>query len=270
MSTYVQLDREDIEDWLTSNGWDWDRKPGTAGIYWLHLSPNVAIHFSSTVGSSSSARGHARASANMKLVSKVTGKTLNKKARGQSRFHRTTNWKKNWQAGLMRLKAAYDKSAGFYEAIAEIEDRDAYQAEMKARIEAFPNWSQNDFLSSLHDRVSRGGVLTKKQKDALERMEKRQERREERAEAPRGQEPQDKSKALLNDLRALWVAVPEERDWITDLATQVKRGRGWSSAQGKKVDQLLRRHRREVERARRDPRLRRASAAFVAAWVLSA
>lgn len=267
MSTYVQLDRDDIEDWLTSNGWDWDRKSGTAGIYLLNLSPNVAIHFSSTVGSSSSARGHARASANMKLVSKITGRTLNKKAKGQSRFHRTTNWAKNWQAGLMRLKAAYEKATSFYEAIAEIKDRDAYKAEMLERIEAFPNWSQNDFLSSLHNRVSGNGVLSLKQKAALERMESR------RRPAPAPKPPSgsdDQSEALLADLRALWVAVPEERDWIKDLAAQVKRGRGWSPAQGRKVDQLLRANRREVERARRDPRLRQASAAFLAAWALSA
>lgn len=272
MSTYVQLDRDDIERWLTSNRWDWTLKDGTAGIYLLALSSTVSIHFSSTVGRASEAKGHAKASANMKLVSTVTGRTLNKKAKGQSRFHRTTNWAKNWNDGLLRLKAAYEKSKGFYDALAEIEDQDEYREDLISRIETFPNWSQNDFLSSLHTRLSGGGVLTIKQKEALERMESRSRPSEAPSPAPTPSQPQetpqDQSAALLNDLRALWVVVPAERDWITALAAKVKRGAGWSSTEGRKVDQLLRRYHREIAQAKRDnPKLRQASAAFLAATI---
>jgi len=268
MSTYVQLDRNDIEQWLTSNGWNWGRKSGTAGIYLLNLSRNVAIHFSSTVGSSSSARGHAAASANMKLVSLITGQALNKKAKGQSRFHRTTNWSKNWQAGLVRLKAAYEKSEGFYEAIAEIKDRRAYKTEMTARVEAFPKWSENDFLSSLHNRLTRDGVLTIRQKDALERMENRNKPSAPTAPSTPTVDPGAAADALLGDLRALWVAAPSEREFVTALAAKVKRGGGWSRDEGRRVDQLLKGYKREVEQAKRnDRRLRQASVAFIAAMV---
>lgn len=271
MSTYVQIDRDDIETWLRDSHWDWERKSGTAGIYLLKLSPVVAIHFSSTVGGADTAKGHANASANMKIVSLVTGMTLNKKAKGQSRFHRTTNWRKNWLDGLLRLKAAYTKSQGFYDAIAEIEDRDTYKAEMIARIEAFPEWSKNDFLSSLHDRLARDGVLTSRQKEALERMESQQRKPAAPAPTPAPSESGGQAEGLLNDLRALWVAVPEEREFLTALATQVKRSGRWSRDEGRRVDQLLKDHRREVEHARRsDSRLRQASAAFLAALVTSA
>ena len=269
MSTYVQIDREDIERWLTRNRWDWKRKPGTAGIYLLELSPGVAISFSSTVGGADTAKGHADASANMRLISLITGQTLNKKARGQSRFHRTLKWEKNWQDGLLRLRAAYEKSQGFYDAIAEIEDRVAYKAEMIERVEAFDNWTQMDFLSSLHERLVGDGVLTIKQKEALERMESR---RPQAAPAP-GPATQSgmTTDDMLYDLRALWVAVPDERDFISALASRVKRDGAWSRAEGQAVDQLLRDHRQAVEQAKRSHRqLKRASEAFLVAEFIGA
>jgi len=262
MATYVQIDRDDIEKWLTSNRWDWTLKSGTSGVYLLKLSKRVAISFRSTVGRADEAKGHAKASANMRLISLITGHTLNKKARGQSRFHRTTNWQKNWQEGLKRLKAAYEKSQGFYDAIAEIEDRKKYKAEMIMRIEAFDNWEQNDFLSNCHERLVGDGVLTLNQKGALERMEARMEKR---APAMQG-ESQMSADDLLYDLRALWVAVPDEREWLAALAAQVKSSGRWSRAEGQKVDQLLQDHRRAVEQAKRQHRqLRRASEAFLVA-----
>jgi hypothetical protein len=56
------------------------------------------------------------------LASIVTGRTLNRKATGQARFHRTTNWATNWAKGVRLLVDEYRLRVGFYERIALPED----------------------------------------------------------------------------------------------------------------------------------------------------
>lgn len=174
MSTYVNITRQEVEDWLDQfrsilNG-PWKLKDGRAGVYLLPLSHNVAIKFSSTVGSADVGMSRARASAQFRLVSRITGQVLNKKAQGQRGFFRTTNWQKNWVKGVQSMRAVYLKSQGFYDALAEIEDRDAYKQDMMDQIEANPNWKSNKILMDFHQIVARGGILTSKQKDLMAKV----------------------------------------------------------------------------------------------------
>jgi len=171
MSTFVPITRDEVEDWLDQfksilHG-RWKLQDGRAGVYLLPLSDNVAIKFSSTVGSADRGMGNARASAQFRLVSLVTGQVLNKKAQGQRGFFRTTGWKKNWVKGVSNMRAAYLKSQGFYDALAEIEDRKLYQKQMKERIESTPNWRSNKTLVDFHQTVTRGGILTTNQKSLM-------------------------------------------------------------------------------------------------------
>lgn len=174
MSTYVNITRQEVEDWLDQfrsilNG-PWKLKDGRAGVYLLPLSHNVAIKFSSTVGSADVGMSRARASAQFRLVSRITGQVLNKKAQGQRGFFRTTNWQKNWVKGVQSMRAVYLKSQGFYDALAEIKDRDAYKQDMMDQIEVSPNWKYNKILMDFHQIVARGGILTSKQKDLMAKV----------------------------------------------------------------------------------------------------
>jgi hypothetical protein len=129
-TTYVQISRRDLEQWLNTmprfrGNWWLDKQ--TAGIYYLPLSDNVAIKLSSTVGSEHDAMKKGRASMQLRLVSLVTGRVLNKKAQGQKGYHRTTNWQTNWKKGIDGFVAVYTKSADFYERIALPEDQQQQQ-----------------------------------------------------------------------------------------------------------------------------------------------
>ena len=170
--TYVQLSREEFEDWLNDEGYrgKWRIKPGRGGIYQIRLSDSVGIEINSTTGSGSEVMTRGAASMKCKLISLVTGRTLNKKAMGQSHFKRTVNWRQTWAKGLKRLKDAYVKSKDWYDTIAAIEDRDQYKQDMLALIESKTNWNTDRFLIDLHKKVSDGGVLTQRQIAAVERM----------------------------------------------------------------------------------------------------
>jgi hypothetical protein len=188
-ATYVQISREDLEQWLDTLGMKmpWKRQPNRAGIYLLPLSPVVAIKLSSTIGSKDDAMGVGKASMQLSLVSTVTGQTLNKKAQGQGHFKRTTNWRATWKDGIERMEAAYVKAKGFYDALAVIEDRDQYKADIIQQIEAVPGWDRNSMLSDFHANVSRGGILTEKQKGALDTFANK---------APKAKEPLPKGRAV--------------------------------------------------------------------------
>lgn len=160
---YVEIGRDEIEDWLKSLPHQWSRKQGRAGIYYVHFSKNVGVSVSTTIGNADRAVARAKGSMSLSLVSLVTGKVLNKKAKDRSHFQRTTNWRKTWAAGVKHWHGVYNQMAGFYEKIAPIEDRLKYKAEMTARIEAIPNWEQDRALASFHDQVERNSVLSETQ-----------------------------------------------------------------------------------------------------------
>jgi len=234
--TYVQITRQEFEDWLDSIGFrgKWQIKPGRGGVYQLFLSPTVMIEINSTTGSQAQVRGRGQASMSLRLVSRVTGRTLNKKAMGQSHFARTLNWRQNWAKGVDRMKATYDASKAWYDQIAKIADRDQYKADTLAKIEGIPNWGDDAFLSSLHDRVNRGGVLTERQEAALERTPRNQpEEVEERQPAAPAYD--------LEMLRELYRRARANGDqwtvgFVGDLGQRIKAGRPLSDRQREVLD----------------------------------
>jgi len=168
-ANFVQISEDELDDWLNSlPGLRWKKKSGTAGIFLAPLSRNVAIKLSSTIGTRAEAMGRGKASMNLALVSLVTDNVLNKKAMGQARFHRTTNWRKTWAEGVKRMEEAYLKSKGFYEALAVIKDRRKYQDDTLALIESIPGWQTDRMLADFRKNVFQGGILTERQMVAVE------------------------------------------------------------------------------------------------------
>jgi len=212
MSTYVQLSRQDFEDWLDSLGFQWALKaPQTGGVYQIFLSPDVAIDINSTTGTRDQVMGAGRASMSLRLVSRHHGRVLNKKAMGQSHFARTLKWRDNWAKGFDRVRDAYIKAKDFYDTISRYEDLEAYKNQMLEKIEAFPDWKANEFLLSLHSRLTQGILLTQKQQDALDNLKPRQ--------APTVENP------LLPKLRELWRRAKSRNDaWTMDFAKSLGEG----------------------------------------------
>jgi hypothetical protein len=178
-STYVQISREELEGWLDKLplAERWYRLAGKASIYMLPLSKNVAVKLSSTIGTADDAMGRGQASMQLALVSRLVilpygPMVLNKKAQGQSHFARTLNWETNWRTGVERMKDAYVKAAGFYDALAEIENRDRYKEGLLARIEAIPGWRNHRVVADFHGRVTQGGILMASQMDLLSKAER--------------------------------------------------------------------------------------------------
>lgn len=241
--TYVQITRKEFEDWLDSIGFrgKWQVKPGRGGIYQLFLSPTVMIEINSTTGSGSEVMSRGSASMSLRLVSRVTGRTLNRKAMGQRHFARTTNWRTNWAKGVDRMKAAYDASKSWYDQIAKIADRDEYKTSMLAKIESVPNWSGDGFLSSLHERVNKGGVLTDRQEEALDRTLR--SRPEEAEEAPQPEAPAYDLEMLRELYRR---ARASNDDWtvrfVGDIGQKIKAGRTLSDRQREVLDDKLRQY----------------------------
>lgn len=237
--TYVQIDRDELEDWMdTLRLHDKAyRAPNKAGIYLLPFSDTVACKLSSTIGTSDDAMGRGMASMQLSLVSRVTGQTLNKKAQGQSHFKRTLNWKKTWAEGIERMRDAYAKSAGFYDALATIEDRDQYKIDVMTAIESIPDWRNNNILADFRSIAEKGGILTLKQLDLLDRTLDRERSRQTPGgqsksvpEAPKAEDP------LLPILRALYAkARAVGNNWLMDfaksVADQINRGRSPSPKQ---------------------------------------
>lgn len=240
-STFVEITREDFEDWLNQSPFRWKRDPRYAGIYILILSKHVGISIRSTVGGSGQAKGKGSASGAMRLVSLEHGHTLNSKDMGQSHFARTTNWRVNWKKGVNSLIDAYDRSPSFYDAFAGVPDRDVYKKHTLAVITSIPNWAQDVMLSSYQDQVSRGGILTEKQQELL--ADKVRHPLE--PEKPKAPPVEDER---LQDLRKLWLAAKHAGDqWLMDFAKsigdQLKAGRPLTPKQVEAVKRNLDKHR---------------------------
>lgn len=208
---YVQITREELEEWLDRLGYPWSRDRTKAGIYFIHLSKLVAVKLSSSIGSRGEAMGRGNASMNLSLVSLVTGQLLNKKDKDRKLFQRTTNWRDTWKKGVEHWDAVYNKAKSFYDSIAPIEDREAYKKSMLSRIESIPGFNTNDFLKSLHQQVGLGRILSLKQEAAIGKAEK----------APQADEE------LLEVLRKLWKASDaRSRPFVQSVGEQLKsRGR---------------------------------------------
>ena len=264
--TYVEITRDELESWLDTlplKG-QWQLKTGRVSVYVLPLSDTVAVSLSSTVAFGEKAMGRGKASMNLALISRVTGKVLNKKAMGQSYFKRTTNWRVTWRKGFDRMEQAYKKSQGFYDALAAIEDRDQYKADILSRIEAFPGWDSDNVLSDFYARVQRGGILTSRQLGLLDRT-----LAQDAADSPTTPAvvPPKVDDQLLQRVRELWKAARRSGDdWLMDFAKSIgerlKDGRDLTPKQQAALDRNLTRHRvatAELRQVLRSFHLRRRS-----------
>ena len=237
---YAQLTREDFEKWLGVSGYPknkWQLKPGRGGVYQLFLSPVVAIEINSTTGSRDNVLDKGKASMSLRLVSRVSGRVLNKKAQGQSYFARTTHWRTNWKKGLDRMKDAYIKAKDFYDTLAAIENYEKYQKDMIQLIKSRPHWERDSFLMSLYNKLQNGGVLSMGQRGALEKPQK--------APPPPAPEKED---PRVQALRELYAKARRDKDqWTMDFAKscgqQLQRGRPLSPKQQDILDQKARAYR---------------------------
>jgi hypothetical protein len=268
-TTYVQLTREEFEDWLNSLGHRWKLKPSTVGIYMVPLSDTVAVEISSSMTGRDDVMNRAQASMGCRLVSLITGFTLNKKAQEQSHVKRTINWRDNLKKVFQRMVDAYEKSSAFYDALAEIRDRDAYKREWMERIEAVPGWQSNSFLADMHERLADNGIMTVRQRDAVERALGRPQA----APAPTSSSapaPSGVDVGLLAQVRALYaVAKQRGNQWVMDFSKSVgemiKAGRNLSSKQQDMLERLLDENRREVEHfVDTHPQVSRVASAYLA------
>lgn len=238
--TYVQISRDEFEDWLKSTGYKWERDRTKAGIYRVFLSPDVAVHISSSIGSKDDAMGRGRASVQMRLISRHTGQTLNKKAQGKSHFKRTKGWKATWKKGLDTFKSAYMKAKDFYDKIAKIEDRKAWAESWMKEIESIPGWESNKFLKEQHEKLEAGKIISDKVEEAILRVKTRG--------GPKG--PTSRiDEDLLTAMRQAYVAAKKQNrqrdmDFLQSVAEKVvKRGRPMTSGQEKWWEDIKRRYR---------------------------
>ena len=165
--SYVDITREDLETWLTEENYDWHRLYERKGIYHICLSDKVAILLSSTQTRYDESMGHGNASMNLRLVSRVNGWTLNRKARDRKHFKRTKNWRVTWSEGVFHWIAEYSSKASFYEKIA---DRESYKAEWCAKILSCPSYSSDYFLKKAYAKVSEGQILWDNEEDRIKAL----------------------------------------------------------------------------------------------------
>lgn len=221
MASYVTITREELEHWLGALPQPWSRKPNTAGIYLIHMSDVVAVRLSSTLSVSEGniTKDYAQASMQLALVSRITGQVLNKKAQGQSHFKRTTNWRTTWKDGIERMRDAYMKAQGFYDALAAIKDREAYKNDTLDKIEAVQGWQTHDLLADLHKRVAQDGILTQKQLAFVEDMARK---KAPPPPAPSKPAPASRDEDLYQRLRTLYTEANRHGDqWLKEFLTSV-------------------------------------------------
>jgi hypothetical protein len=167
-STYVEITRDDFDDWMDSLRRRWKRKPGTEGIYVIPLSSNVGIQIRSSIGHKQMALDKGRASVTIKMVSLKNGKTLGKRGVvGQGKFYRTKDWRRRWAAAVAKIEKAYEADKDYYETTA-VMDPEVYKVDTLKTIETVPGWNRNKMLRKWHDVVSRGGFLSIKQRSWLD------------------------------------------------------------------------------------------------------
>ena len=241
MATYVQITRDEFEDWLNSLKYKWSRVSGKEGVYVVHLSNVVGVKISSSMTGRDDVMERGRAAIHMAMASLINGRVINKKAQGQSHFKRTTNWRKSLLNGIDRFEDVYKKAKDFYDRIATVDDPREYQSDMLKRIEAIPGWEDDEILSSFHEQVKKGRVLSEKQEGLLERKEKGGG-----SKAPEKDEGPDEE--FLEKMRKLYlIAKREGDDWLVDFLTSVGqqyKSRGYlSDKQRSVIEKGFRRYR---------------------------
>lgn len=236
-ANYKEISRDEFEAWLDKSfgKGKWKLKDNRTGVFEVPLSDRVALVISSSIGSDDRVITKGGASMSARMQSRVTGKTLNRKAQGQKYVTRTEKWEANLLQVCKRIQDAYAKAKDFYEALSEIPDQDAYRADYLKMIEGVQGWQNDTFLASLHQRLDGNGILTIKQKAALERIA---------IEAPSYDvEPskEEGDEILLNKMRDLYVRARNANDgwlmsFVTDIAKLVKAGRKLSQKQNQVLE----------------------------------
>lgn len=160
MSTYAEITRADLEDFLDTTGLPWHRKAGTAGVYYLCVSPRVAIRLSSTLKGDGTEQGVACGGASMKLdlVSRLDGSCLNRKASKQSRYHRTLQWQRNWAKGVKHWEKVYADKADFYERVAQ-KRKDLATIDPQPLRELYKRTRDSAYQAGTHNSVQVSEVL---------------------------------------------------------------------------------------------------------------
>ncbi len=147
---YIQISREDLEGWLRRNfGSKWSRDQQYQGVYHIHLSDSVAIKLTSSIGRTDQVRGLGKASMKLTLVSRVTGRTLNRKDKDRKSFMRTKGWEKTWLAGVRHWEKVYQKYPDFYDRIGRGEDAQEKSQERSQAPSPSPSQSDDPFISRL-------------------------------------------------------------------------------------------------------------------------
>lgn len=253
-TTYVQISREEIHEWLNdpdpkiwkNGGWrgKWELSDGTAGIYLLKLSPTVAIKFSSTVTKTGVVVQRAQASMQLSMVSIPHDFVVNKVAQDRGHFARTLKWRKNWAEGIDVFVEAYTKASKFYDRIAEIEDRAVYAAKWKKTIEETPGWESSS-LKWLHNKLQSSSFLSREQEtECLETISKMAREAEEKARPPQAPPTSPSVDSRLVALRALWKAadaVGNERSkqFVQSLGEWVKSGKDLTPRQNEVIVKMM-------------------------------
>jgi len=169
-ATYVQIQRDEFENWLFQQCPVFERVPNKQGIYRIPVSDDVALYISTSIGREDQAVAKGHGACHMKLQGRHNDRCLNRKDLGQTRFNRTTGWKVNWAIGIDRLSAAYEEHADFYDRLGR-QTQAEYAVEVRARIEAITGWTARGILRSFHDQVGAGKWLSAKQEAVIEDLE---------------------------------------------------------------------------------------------------
>lgn len=234
MATYVEITVDEFLEWIedyarsTQAIHGWSKKEATKGIFLLYLSDEVAIKVSSSLGDTRS-KGYAQAAIHAMLVSRITGRVLNKKAAEQSHVKRTMGWRDSLKKVCNRLIAAFQDKSKFYEVIASEGGLEGYVDYWKGVIEAVANWRTNRFLADLYSKLDQNRLLSDLQESKIL----------ETAKNPAVQPPQEirVEEGPQNEASIDWGAYIESApNWeknrfLTDILSKVNQGQSLSPGQ---------------------------------------
>lgn len=165
-ATYVNIGRQEFEDWLFELCPVFERVEDAQGVYLVPLSPYVAVKISATLSSSdrTTRRGHGRC--RMRLVARHRGHDLRGPEKGTRVSNRTKGWRRNWARHLRELIDVFKRHRDRYHEMASRSQED-YAAEWVARIESVPGWRDFDILVDLRRVLGTGMWLTSRQEAAV-------------------------------------------------------------------------------------------------------
>ncbi len=229
-TNYVAITREMFEEWLDSlrhhGSKGWSRLPNKVGVYLIHLSDDVAVYASSSIGSGDSAMAKDQGAIYLKMVSRhKPALVLNRKAIDQGKFYRTTNWFERLTKAVKNFHDAYLQSKDFYDRSARVTDRVVYQKKWMDKIRAINHADRDPVLQQFLGLLQEGKILSEKQEGLIEKK---------LAEQEEGVASPNKDLGLLKKLEDLHKAL--NWDVLKSFHSQVSMGRVLSPAQLRVVE----------------------------------